>query len=418
MKPFASYLWHVVAGIRIPSARLAVDIPSSFASSDKETRWPRFSSPCLLVSLSPPLRDMRTRPSHRSRPLHGFTLVELLVVIAIIGILVALLLPAVQAAREAARRISCSNNLHNIGLACHTFHDSAKHLPISISQWPEDADREGKWIGPNGGKMAVTNGGPGYNAKGWIVDILPMMEEIALGDGITDGLKAYPGNFDITGPSAGYGMGAPTIRDLLGQQPSWLVCASDGSARPSNKQYLEPVIPSRSERYYVATTNYKGVIGDSVINSKGVHIASPPGDSPFPNFGSHRDCHNTADCNGLLWRGTYLRPITLQKITDGTSKTLMVGESVVEQSYHSAALFADGDWASCGIPLNFFIIPADEKTVKEDNWQAARGFKSLHPGGAQFVMADGSVQFVNESINHDVYRGLSTRNGGESVTLQ
>jgi prepilin-type processing-associated H-X9-DG protein len=56
--------------------------------------------------------------------------------------------------------------------------------------------------------------------------------------------------------------------------------------------------------------------------------------------------------------------------------------------------------------------------VKEDNWQAARGFKSLHPGGAQFVMADGSVQFVNESINHDVYRGLSTRNGGESVTLQ
>ncbi len=245
-----------------------------------------------------------------------------------------------------------------------------------------------------------------------------MMEETSIHDAISQGLEANKGNFGIASPTTGKGMGAPSFREMLSKQFSWLSCPSDGSAQPSNKQYVEPVSPAILERFYFGTTCYKGVIGDSVINSMGVHTSSPPGDTPFPDSGSHRDCHNTADCNGLLWRATYLRPITFAKIEDGTSKTLMVGESVVEQSYHSAALFADGDWATCGIPLNYFILPADETSVKIDNWQAARGFKSVHPGGAQFVMADGSVQFLNDSIDHMLYRGLSTRNGGETVGLQ
>ncbi len=95
----------------------------------------------------------------------------------------------------------------------------------------------------------------------------------------------------------------------------------------------------------------------------------------------------------------------------------MVGESVVEQSYHSAALFADGDWASCGIPLNFFVPNATYET-RQNWWQDARGFKSMHPGGAHFVMADGSVHFVSEGIDSLVYRGLATRNGGESVSVE
>ena len=146
-------------------------------------------------------------------------------------------------------------------------------------------------------------------------------------------------------------------------------------------------------------------------------MASPPGDSPFPNHGSHRDCHNTADCPGLLWRGTYLNPVQFRKITDGTSHTFMIGESVVEQDFHSAALFADGDWASCGIPLNWFVPNATYET-KHLWWQAARGFKSMHPGGAHFVMADGSVHFVQEGVDHDIYRGLSTKAGGESVSVE
>jgi prepilin-type N-terminal cleavage/methylation domain-containing protein/prepilin-type processing-associated H-X9-DG protein len=339
----------------------------------------------------------------------AFTLVELLVVIAIIGILVALLLPAVQAAREAARRIGCSNNLHNIGLACISVHDSMKHLPISISQWAEDRDRQGKWIGPDKGKMHPANGGPGYNGKGWIVDILPAMEEQASYDAIMAALKNSTGakNFLLTGPAAGSGMGHPSIRNVVSQQLPWLSCPSDPSAQPSDRQWYW--------RVFTATTSYKGVLGDSVINSQG---SGGPMDTPFPDLGSTPDCHNTADCNGLLWRANYFNPISFSKIEDGTSKTFMVGECVVEQDYHSAAFFADGDWATCGNPLNYFIIPAEETAIKNVNWQVARGFKSLHPGGAQFVMADGSVHFVNESIDHNVYRGLSTRAGGETANLQ
>jgi prepilin-type N-terminal cleavage/methylation domain-containing protein/prepilin-type processing-associated H-X9-DG protein len=346
----------------------------------------------------------------------AFTLVELLVVIAIIGILVALLLPAIQAAREAARRMSCSNNLHNVGLACMNVHDATKHLPISISQWGEDWTRQKKWIGPTNGKMDPRNGGPGYNGKGWIVDILPAMEENAAADlikkALEDSTATNYGKFVITGPTAGNGMGHPSIRQVVERQLPWLSCPSDPSSVPSTKQWYW----SFAGNITIATTSYKGVLGDSVVTSGG---SGGPMDTPFADSGSKPDCHNTAECNGLLWRATYLYPISFRKIEDGTSKTFMVGECVVEQDYHSAAFFADGDWATCGNPLNYFIIPAEETAVKSPpNWQAARGFKSLHPGGAQFVMADGSVQFINESIDHNMYRALSTRAGGETASIQ
>jgi prepilin-type N-terminal cleavage/methylation domain-containing protein/prepilin-type processing-associated H-X9-DG protein len=342
----------------------------------------------------------------------AFTLVELLVVIAIIGILVALLLPAIQAAREAARRMSCSNNVHNIALACINFHDTTKHLPVSISQWAEDWSRSKVWIGPPNGKMHPNNGGPGYNGKGWIVDILPAMEETALADAIAKALKSSTNPFLISGPAAGFGMGHPSIRSMLAQQLSWLSCPSDPSAKPSTEQWYW----TAGSAITIATTSYKGVIGDSVITSNG---SGGPMDTPFPNLGSTPDCHNTAECNGLIWRATYFNPINFKKVTDGTSKTFMIGECVVEQDYHSAAFFADGDWATCGNPLNYFIMPPTAAQIKSaPQWQAARGFKSLHPGGAHFAMADGSVQFITESIDHTTYRGLSTRNGGESANVQ
>jgi prepilin-type N-terminal cleavage/methylation domain-containing protein len=353
---------------------------------------------------------MKRSSSFRARG--AFTLVELLVVIAIIGILVALLLPAIQAAREAARRASCENNMKNVGLACINYADTSKHLPADISMWAEDFDRNHNWIGPNGGAQDPANGGPGHNGKGWIVDILASMEEQAASDAITQALKATPGTFtaDVlpSGTARGGGIGLPAIRPYISIQYAWLSCPSDPSAKLSGDQFYW----GNSTPVLTATTCYKGVLGDSVQTDG---VGGPP--LPTGSGGSTPDCHNTADCNGLIWRNSSLKNIQLRKISDGTSKTFMVGESVVAQDYHSAAFFSDGDWATCGIPINHFVDPETKDNLLK-NWVEARGFKSMHPGGAHFIMADGSVHFVNESIDGAIYRGLATRNGGEAASVE
>jgi prepilin-type N-terminal cleavage/methylation domain-containing protein/prepilin-type processing-associated H-X9-DG protein len=350
--------------------------------------------------------------NHRSRRVRdAFTLVELLVVIAIIGILVALLLPAIQAAREAARRMSCANNLKNLGIACINYHDVNKHLPTSIYKDDEERDRNNQRVGPPGGSQGVANGKRGYTAKGWLVEALPFIEEQARFDSIMAGLEASAiGNFAAT-PSSGRGMGAAAIRPFIRDQLPILSCPSDDSARVSTEMWYWSSIP-------VASTSYKGCIGDSVMNSTGAVQQSAPGDTPFPEFGSFPDCHNTVDCDGLIWRNSYYAPVNFSKIEDGTSKTIMIGEGVVAQDFHSAAYFSDGDWATCGIPLNFFIIPEPTMANRQQWWQHGRGYKSMHPGGAQFVMADGSVHFLSESINHDTYRAMSTRAGGDGGNVE
>ena len=336
-----------------------------------------------------------------SRAQHGFTLVELLVVIAVIGILVALLLPAVQAAREAARRMSCSNNLHSIGLAVLNFSDAQKRIPHSHDMWAEEFDANNNWVGPTNGSLSAKNGGPGYSGRGWMVDILPQMEEQALYDGILAGLNTVNGKKDWQPPRplAGTGMGVAENRSLLERQLPWLVCPSDETAMPSDKQFhWTPVL--------IGTASYKGVLGDNVVWP----LATVHKDGTLP------DCHNNLiGCNGLFWRTAYFKPLKLKDIIDGQSKTLMVGECVVGQDFHSAALFADGDWASANVTLNFFLVGADEQGII-DNWYDVRGFRSLHPGIVQFALADGSVQALQEGIDHKVYRGLATRNGEEVVS--
>ena len=347
-------------------------------------------------------------PTRRSPWSRGFTPVELLVVIAIIGVLVPLLLPAVQAAREAARRMSCSNNLKNLGLAVLTYESARGYLPNSHDYAPEEFSEPEKtnWVGPPGGKLAPSNGGPGYSGKGWIVEILPQIEQQAMHDTIIQALRANvniaKGQFRSPKPgsSKGAGMSLPEIRPLMSNQLPILTCPSDPSSTLSEQIFHWIGVP-------VATTSYKGVLGDNVVwPSATIHT-----DGTYP------DCHNNVSgCNGLLWRTAYFEPVKLKQVTDGLSNTFMVGESVVSQDFHSAAYFSDGDWASCNALLNYFI-PADDATRVENEWYNQRGFRSLHPGGVQFVMADGSVHFIIEGIEHRVYRALATRNLGETISL-
>lgn len=356
-----------------------------------------------------------------ARARRGFTLVELLVVIAIIGVLVALLLPAVQAAREAARRMSCSNNLKNIGLACINYENANKHLPYSVTQWPEDREidfgtKATTWLGPTGqdGILDPAKGGPGYTGIGWTVEVLPQLEQQAMYQGITNGLKTAPRGRDkhTARGNRGTGMGIEEIRSFMETQLPVFTCPSDPSAIVSTEQWYW----DNQLNNGVATTSYKGVAGDFVIDQRSADAFNPT--SEFTDFGSIPDLHHVVNANGLIFRASYFRKVTLKSVTDGLSNTFMVGEGVVDQDYHSMAYFADGTWATCGVPLNFFLIGVEKTEIKSNRWNDARGFKSLHPGGAQFVMGDGSVPFVSEGIDGIAYRAMATREGGEVITVR
>ena len=118
-------------------------------------------------------------------------------------------------------------------------------------------------------------------------------------------------------------------------------------------------------------------------------------------------------CNGIFWRNSYDNPVKLKRVTDGTSNTFLVGESIVEQDLHSAAYFSDGDWATCSIQLNFTL--EGNPNIYKDQWYNFRGFASRHPGGAEFAMVDGSVHFLAEGIDQKIYEALATKDGGESI---
>jgi prepilin-type N-terminal cleavage/methylation domain-containing protein len=349
----------------------------------------------------------------------AFTLVELLVVIAIIGILVALLLPAIQAAREAARRSQCANNLKQIALACINYHDTNGRIPYSISAWPWDEKYWDEKTNPPtlvtppaaASKILPANGGPGFTGKGWVVDILPAMEEIDIYDAIMQGLEDSTGTkqFIITSNTAGQGMGHGSIRQVVRNQLPWFWCPSDGSGgKESNQQYFWDIPAGRGQWH--ATMNYKGVMGDAIVmddGSSGIGFGEPLASEP--------DCHNTIDCNGMIWRANFVYPLRLKEVTDGTSKTLMIGEGVIEQDFESAAYFAMSNWSTCGMPLNYWLEGYSYETRSAATWSETRGFKSKHPGGAQFAAADGSVIFISEAIDYSEYRSMCTRDEDDTT---
>ena len=208
-------------------------------------------------------------------------------------------------------------------------------------------------------------------------------------------------------------MGSIEIRDIIETQLPMLTCPSDPSAKPSEDQWYWD-----NSGVVTATTSYKGCVGDTLL-SVDAKPCSTDVDPPQALETGSPDVHNTMSNNGLFQRTSFWAPIKLKMITDGASNTLMIGENVVSIDFHSAAFFADGDWATCGIPLNYLPLNLAVDNFKDPNLsKSVRGFKSLHPGGAQFVLADGSVHFIQENINTFTYRAYSTRAGEEVLALE
>ncbi|QDV69472.1 hypothetical protein Poly24_31880 [Rosistilla carotiformis] len=328
----------------------------------------------------------------RSRRI-GFTLVELLVVIAIIGILVGLLLPAVQAAREAARRMQCSNNFKQIGLAFHNYHDTFKSFPAA-------------WY--------VHYPAPPYNIQGGCVGLLPFMEQQPLYD-------RYDSRFSPT--NEGGTIGQQNV-SVISTPLAGFVCPSapggidrvfdvniDAATAGAFLPGLTAISFTAAPSDYCPIGGVTGTFADIAYNN---------------NKGGARE--------GALAKVTPLETAATRfsSILDGTSNTFLMGERTGGKEIYTGrkilavpAGVGDTNGGGWGDPLNgenwfsgsvrgatAFPMPEGGCPINCTNLRS-QGFHAFHPGGAMFLMADGSVQFNSESIDAFTFAARITRAKGE-----
>lgn len=314
-------------------------------------------------------------PAKSSRRQRGFTLIELLVVIAIIAILIALLLPAVQQAREAARRTSCKNNLKNIGLALHNYHDSVNTFPFGFDE------RETLWSAM----------------------ILPQIEQAPIYNTLI-WQESGPGNWDADGsPNEA---ACETLINVFR-------CPSMAVPEHIDNQGIPGRVP----------VSYRAVSGSNAVSDD---LSTVPSGHPVVAL------EQQFDLNGIFYGCS---KVQIRDIVDGTSNTIMIGESYTDPDYVKDGQGMDywafgapqtGGWDcrpgdlggteySEGLGSAYWKINSRLRDPATPGVIMELSFGSYHVGGAQFAMADGAVRFISENIDQDLLRGLGSINGGETI---
>jgi prepilin-type processing-associated H-X9-DG protein len=328
----------------------------------------------------------------------GFTLIEALVIASIIGLLISLTLPAVQSAREAARRAQCENNLKQIGLALHNYEASYKSFPLNWRSPRTDPDRGYPWV----------IGGRPYSA---LTRLLPYLEQQPLFASINFNVETFPVDDWTAFPF-------PQNRTAFMTNLAGYLCPSDGASSPSpygcnyrGNYGVGPRILTTQETYDSGNGFYKfpGVLGPQ----------------SFPDGLSHTVAYSerlrgTGEGGGLFPARDFGNILVAMKCIDRDAdyalKCCQLAAARGFPAYRTAGFtWFYGDFGCAAYSHAQEPNGRIPDAVAGGPWFGIATARSLHPGGVNSLMADGSVRFVKESIARQVWRGLGTRNGDELV---
>ncbi|MEW4564961.1 DUF1559 domain-containing protein [Bremerella sp. JC770] len=305
----------------------------------------------------------------------GFTLVELLVVIAIIGVLIALLLPAVQQAREAARRMQCSNNQKQLGLAFHNYHDTYLSFPL--------------------GPFSTSGNGVNY-AIGWVPRIFPFIEQGTR----LEAMNALAPNYLVTRSPYRYD---DTDNPIFGAVPG-ITCPSSAIGELATDHPPGGNFPNARQQ---GSLHYRA-------NSGSFDVDLNTGGSDSSRYHSQ---------SGILYPGSKTK---FRDITDGTTNTILLGETSKSRQWLTSSMVTGWGgikpWTFGHYEYSTSWLTIDHKTVNfpinytGDFITSTTPFTSEHPGGAMFLMCDGSVSFLTETMPLSVLKGMATRANGEVIS--
>ncbi len=322
----------------------------------------------------------------------AFTLIELLVVIAIIAILIALLLPAVQQAREAARRTQCRNNMKQLGLALHNYHDNFLRFPIGSQN-------------------------PAFRMN-WRFSILPYIDQAPIYNQADTGYLAVTsgglGGFASANSGGGYGVGTGRNAVLKNYVVAGMNCPSSTLGSLSNAG------PTKNNFDFVQTHDYVGIAGGAP--------------DPASRTGV---CSAQTGYGGIYCNNGLLAPndcFQLRDNTDGTSNTMIVGEqsgAIAGSDYRSVYYggwsgftsatkmptftASDSPWGSGTTTVRYAINPKTTAVGTDNTWDANTALTSYHVGGVHVLMADGAVKFISENMDFTNLLRLAVRDDGQTL---